>query len=177
MAETCGDRIRAVGDNWRIDCNLHWAHYNDCGERVSQGSDWVCTPTAEELQRWDALVQHVIRSPYAAIARRQLYIRFGNLPKGGRSRNHATGRTERGTSCYEASIDVLTGTVELVGDGLAGAAILAAFGGYGGVALLIAGEYSGRGSDGEPLVQRPTIVARLERTPDGNYRISTVEAA
>lgn len=95
-----------------------------------------------------------------------VYIRFGTLPRGGRSRNHATGALESGVSCYRARRRVDGGYV-LTGPGLGFAAIAAAAGMYD-AALLITGEECGRGSDGEPLLRRVRTLARL-RYDNGKF--------
>jgi hypothetical protein len=96
-----------------------------------------------------------------AMLDRAVYIRFGNLPKGDRSRNYATGTVEAGVSVFEARYNLLTGAVELAGDALAGAAIMAAFGAYGDTVLLVTGQYAGTGSDGEPVLRKVTTLAQM----------------
>jgi len=154
---------RTQGQYYRAEAGLHWAQYDLDGRRVAIGSDWCCTPTPAELAEWDATAPQIA----ARWAGRQsllalpLYIRFGELPRSGHSINHATGQRERGVSCYEAQPDLASGGFVLAGTGLADAAIAAAFGLYGQVALLITGEQCGYGSDGEPVVRKPRILARL----------------
>lgn len=96
-----------------------------------------------------------------------VYIRFGDLPAGGRSCNHATGQFEAGVSCYRARRRV-DGGYELVGSGLPFAAIAAAMGAYGDTVLLLAGREVDRGSDGEPVLQDVQVLARL-RYKDGRF--------
>ncbi len=76
------------------------------------------------------------------------YIRFGKLPRGGRSRNHITGELEAGVSVYRAA---KTGTDEYIidmrgVDAGSGMFIIA------GEPSLITGDVVGTGSDGEPLL-------------------------
>lgn len=105
--------------------------------------------------------------PLALDLTQPVYIRFGELPAGGRSRNHATGQLEAGISCYRARRRV-DGGYELVSSGLPYAAIAAAMGAYGNTVLLIAGEECGRGSDGEPVLRDVQVLGRL-RYKDGRF--------
>src|SRR5690606_36239624 len=105
--------------------------------------------------------------PLALDLTQPVYIRFGELPDGGRSRNHATGQLEEGVSCYRARRRV-DGGYELVSSGLPYAAIAAAMGAYGNTVLVNAGEECGRGSDGESVLRDVRVVARLEYR-DGRF--------
>lgn len=137
------------GDEFKLQAEgLHWAKYDESGERIRQGSDWCTVPTAEELAAMDAVAKHL----NAYRKNREIrYIRFGKLPKGGKSKNHATGESEEGVSCYEALYNPFTRAWELAGSALSAAAIAGAFGIYDSVWLL-SGEVVGIGSDGEPLL-------------------------
>src|SRR5690606_29125567 len=103
--------------------------------------------------------------PLALDLTQPVYIRFGELPAGSRSRNHATGQLEAGVSCYRARRRV-DGGYMLAGPGLPYAAIAAAI--RGDVALLITGEECGRGSDGEPCLRNVRTLARLQYR-DGRF--------
>jgi len=153
------DCIRAT----RANCS-RWADYDLAGRLIDAGSDWCTTPTYTDYEDWQAAVTECV----AAIApivghgwhRLDLYIRFGRLPRGGRSRNHATGSSEQGISCYSARL-AANGTIILAGDGLSGAAIMAAAGQYDDYAILVSGRRVGTGSDGEPLIASPKILSKL----------------
>ncbi len=154
-----GDGIRvqtAVPDDYKI----WWIKLDSAGRIIAHGTDWSTTPPDDVL----ADVERQGPAIAAAVAPLRVdgdyYIRFGNLPRGGRSRNHADGTQERGVSCYEARKSL--GGWRLAGDGLPAAAIQAAFGCYGNVTLLLTGERAGIGSDGEPVVRHPQIVAHLQ---------------
>lgn len=103
-----------------------------------------------------------------------LYIRFGNLPKGGRSKNHNNGCMEAGVSCYHAR-RIPGERYKLRGDKMPIAAIHYAFGNYGNVALLLRGKEVGVGSDGEPLLQDPEIVAHLAYSREEGYFFAKIE--
>lgn len=78
------------------------------------------------------------------------YLRYGDLPEGGRSRNHRDGFLEAGVSCFHAefakdgSWRLLTGCVTKID-----ALMLAA---AGAKAYRLWGTEVGTGSDGEPLL-------------------------
>lgn len=177
MEVTYNDGRYTVG-TYRIDEGLAWAAYDAGGRRVDTGRG-VCEPTPAQLAAWDGLAIEVARRWHSRQDRlaAPLFIRFGRLPRG-RSRNYATGHAEKGVSAYRARYNLRTGALELAGDGLPGAAIVAAAGGYGGVTLLVTGEVVGIGSDGEPLIANPRVLAHLtydreaggfvEREPDGD---------
>jgi len=137
---------------------LHWAKYDAQGERIKQGSDWCTSPTADELVTMDAVAKYLISYRKDQGLR---YIRFGGLPKGGKSKNHATGETEQGISCYEAIHNPFTQVWELSGSALPSAAIAGAFGAYDSVWLL-SGDVVGIGSDGEPLISSVKVESQLQ---------------
>lgn len=143
--------------------NGHWAAYDESGELVSQGSGWSTAPTAAELTEWQPVAKQVAATMAGKwhMLHANIFIRFGNLPEGGRSMNHATGKREAGVSCFRATINVQTGAYELDGDGLPQAAIAAALGEYGHVNLLITGKCVGTGGDGEPVVRNVKTLAHL----------------
>ena len=136
---------------------LRWAKYDRQGNRVAQGTTWSTAPTTEDLTAMDAVARHLVPFRHT---QRGCYIRFGNIPKGGRSRNHATGEYEKGVSCYEACYNPFTQAWELAGSALPAAAIMGAAGLYGQV-WLISGEVVGQGSDGEPLLTDVKKIAGL----------------
>ena len=152
-----------ITGRFRISSGLRWAAYNEAGELVAMGSDWTCAPTGTDLDEWAAVAARIAQSMDGkwAMIDQDLYIRFGNLPKGGRSRNYATGTIEAGVSVFDARYNLLTGAVELAGGALAGAAIMAAFGAYGDAVMLVTGESAGVGSDGEPVLRKVKTLAQL----------------
>lgn len=166
--------------SWRLDAtdrnegrtgahSLAWAKFSLDGEPLSQGSDWLTTPTAIQLADFEAVAramaarwegrEHELASPG--------FIRFGDLPRGGRSLNHATGKLERGVSVFTAHRNPFSGALELADDPgvLSAANIQAAFGLYGDVALHVHGKVVGRGGDGEPVLSDVAVVGRLRYDP------------
>ena len=90
-----------------------------------------------------------------------LYIRYGDLPKGGRSTNYVTGRKEQGVSVYPAKYDLETGAI--VFDDAAGVHNpgTLVFLMIDRTPRLVTGQYVGTGSDGEPLLRRVRVGAAL----------------
>lgn len=150
--------------------SLHWARYDTKGNRINHGTGHFTTPTSEELATFDCIAKALVPLRVDFGPR---YIRFGRLPRGSRSKNHATGQLEKGVSCYEANYNHATKAWELAGYGLGAAAIKGALGGYDSVWLL-EGEEVGRGSDDEPVIAQIKTVARLQydRTA-GGYKEAT----
>lgn len=85
------------------------------------------------------------------------FLRFGRLPKGGRSKNYATGEMEQGVSCYALTWDAMNGCYTITGSGLAGAII--AYTIKGAPVYIISGEKCGTGSDGEPVIRNAKVLA------------------
>lgn len=142
---------------------IRWARYDADGNRVAQGSDWSTTPTGEQLAAWDVEAP-AIAARAARWAGRDLYIRFGDAPAGGRSRNYATGELERGISVYEARHDLISDTW-MTGGAMVGT--LVSYLAQGIPARLVTGTEIGSGSDGEPLLSDLEVVADLTRTDAG----------
>lgn len=152
--------------------NLHWAMYDAAGRRVAQGTDRLCIPTADELAVWDAEAPGIAARGSRYIDYGQLYIRWGKLPKAGRSRNHATGQREAGISVYWADYNPGADTIDYDdASTLAGAALTHMFNGT--PCYLVTGDEVGIGSDGEPLIRNARIIASLTVTPDGLRVIPT----
>jgi hypothetical protein len=153
----------------RIDAKiprLAWAKYDLDGALMSKGSGWNTTPSDADLVEWAAAVGQILTTWTRQELQdtRDIYIRFGSLPRSGKSRNHLTGRLERGVSVYSAQRNLLAGTYELTGSGLAGAAIMAAI--TGQAAYLVTGREIGAGSDGEPLIRDAEVICELRYDRD-----------
>lgn len=131
-----------------------WARYSLDGERVGLGAG-RCAPSSEELEEMDILAKQSL----ARLAGKELhvYVRFGGLPPRGRSKNHATGRLERGVSCVEAWRSPETGKLRLVPYGAPSFLWV-----QNRPAYIVSGEYVGEGSDGEPLLRKCKIVRALD---------------
>lgn len=138
-------------ETWRVNSRLHWARYSTSGTRVAHGTGWSSTPTEEELARWDKAALDIIARAQRADLPSALYIRWNDLPKNGRSRNHATGKLEKGVSVYGAQYNPVTDLIEYAEDGTGCHAALT----YllsGAPCYLVTGTEVARGSDGEPIL-------------------------
>jgi len=158
-------RVQAPPTSWAA----WWIKLDLSGRVIAHGQGWSVKPDAETLARVAAAGPAIVEAvrPVLMDATEPVYIRFGELPAGGRSRNHATGQLEAGVSCYRARRRV-DGGYELVSSGLPYATIAAAMGAYGNTVLLIAGEECGLGSDGEPVLRDVQVLGRL-RYKDGRF--------
>jgi len=162
MKYTYGNGL--VGGAFRVYAsNLSWREYAADGGVVAQ-SPTIPGFTGEFPAEYDHTddCKRLRPAPYANV-----YIRFGELPKSGKSRNWATGQDEAGVSAYEARWDVISQCYVPYG-ALEGAEI--AYRLQGAAAYLISGETNGRGSDGEPTVKDAKIIAELTPVENG-YRI------
>jgi len=87
------------------------------------------------------------------------FLRYGDLPAGGRSRNHADGSMEAGVSVYRGEI-LPSGEARVL------PTTTAEFCGLQSIAnrplYLVEGEEIGVGSDGEPLLRNCRIVRRIK---------------
>lgn len=98
------------------------------------------------------------------MAPERVYIRQGDLPEGGRSRNFDHGGLEAGVSCYrglrheDGSYEVLPGGVDL-------AIHFSAFREQGRPAYAVEGTQVGHGTEGEPVLE----VERATKIEQGNY--------
>lgn len=142
--------------------SVRWAVFGaKTAEEIRRGTGWYA-PTDEDMLQWQqqaiALVQRW--GHRLSDLEKPLYIRYGNLPKDGRSTNYVTGRKEQGVSVYPAKYDLETGAI--VFDDAAGV--------YNPGTLvflmdrtprLVTGQYVGTGSDGEPLLRRVRVRATL----------------
>jgi hypothetical protein len=147
--------------------SLHRAAFDArTGECVWQGQDSFAKPTPEEMQTWQAHAALLVErwsgrlSDLAAVQ----YIRFGDLPKDGRSKNHVTGQLEHGVSVYCGRYNLDTGAIvfeERTSVHNPGTLVFV----MERPAYLVTGKYIGVGSDGEPLLQQVRIISRLSYDP------------
>lgn len=141
------------------DAGLGWANFDKDGNLKASGKDWITRPSAaaikkaqEEAQQLAALWQGGTRpAPY--------FFRFGDLPKGGRSKNYISGAMEKGVSVYEAVPDVL-GRYQF-NDQIDFPANMAML--FDRPAYVVAGTRIGTGYDGEPLLSGAKVVRKLDR--------------
>lgn len=151
-----GTGVRVWVEN--VPHNMSWAEFDFQGNliRECERDDFLLPGlTPEERNEAREVIAKMRPAPYD-----NAYLRFNDLPKGGKSRNYATGELEAGVSCYALSWDFVNQCYKRVGEGLDGAMIGYTF--MQAPVYLITGEECGRGSDGEPLLSNPRILASLK---------------
>ncbi|MDO9543418.1 MAG: LPD38 domain-containing protein [Kiritimatiellia bacterium] len=157
---------------WRIfsEQGNRWAHFDDSGKVVIKGEKGN-EPTENELLQWGNLVRER-ESSWLSKLPKKVYIRFGNIPKSGKSVHWETGKKEKGISVYTGKIDWSSGTVSF--DPTAGregfpeipaAALLRAS--EQAPVYLVSGDRIGYGSDNEPILRNVKTIHRLKGTPEG----------
>lgn len=131
-----GGDVRFAGDGW-------WSNYDSNGELSKQSN--VPLSLQPELNREAKRIANS-KSPIPG----EVYIRFGEVPKSGKSRNHVTGSLEPGVSVYRAKWNPVFESFELLDANHAGTAIdLMA---QGKRPAFYSGRVAGIGSDGEPTL-------------------------
>lgn len=101
------------------------------------------------------------------------YLRFGDIPKSGKSKNHLTGESEQGVSVYECVI--INGRYKLVMPDLTHSACVSLSGVLERPCYLVSGAFIGRGSDGEPLLRSPVIIKPINIHGEPMKKIPTTE--
>lgn len=177
-----------IGGDWRVGPgslpgrapSIHFASYDEEGVLIDKGADFSTTPTDEELQEWQAQIDSLVerwrdrRPQLRVLVESPLYMRFGEPPASGRSRNHANGEMESGLSCYTARYDPVSERMGFEDEGTLPDSLLAALI-TGQRVLLVTGTPNGRGSDGEPCLEPGSVrvLSDLTPGPDG-YEIQDV---
>jgi len=88
------------------------------------------------------------------------YVRFGDLPAGGRSRNHADGTMERGVSCFRGKLLPSGEAKPLPQSNVQVVSMLSL---RDRPMYIVAGTHMGDGSDGEPVLADCRIVSKAKR--------------
>lgn len=154
----------AAVENWRVfdSESLRWAEFDAAtGDLYQAGTDRSCKPSDAQMSEWREIANRYAQvwSGRLGDLNAALYIRFGNMPKGGRSKNYVTGQMENGLSVYAATYDLETGAIILDGS-IANPGTLFFMVGDRPV-YLVTGEEIGEGSDGEPLLENAKKLATL----------------
>lgn len=142
----------------RVWSGLSWAVIDRRTGAIVQENDPIfCAPGLTDAEKQEAreAVSRMVDAPFGG----DVYIRFNDLPKRGKSQNFATGKLERGVSCYAAVWDYISGCYKRTGSGLDGAMIAYVL--SGAPIYLISGNEVAKGSDGEPIVHDAKILASL----------------
>lgn len=146
-------RVNVSGDR----DNLSWAVFDRAGNLLQSNEPAFFAPglTEDETAEARKSIAAMHDAPFAG----EVYIRFNDIPQSGKSINHATGKEERGVSCYRAIWDYIHGCYRRTGGGLDGAAIAYIL--SRAPIYLITGEEIDVGSDGEPILANTTILSKL----------------
>lgn len=151
-------RVWAEGDP----NNMSWAEFDLNGNLVvecKRGAFLFPGLTDNEMAEAREAIARMRPAPYA-----EVYLRFNDLPEGGKSKNYATGEREKGVSCYALRWDFIGQCYKRTGGGLDGAMIAYAI--QGAPMYLISGIECGTGSDGEPVLNRAKILSNLKFDKD-----------
>lgn len=136
-----------------------YAHYDRIGQRFWTYDGII---PAALLAEWDAAAAEMApRMLRESGLPDRIYIRWGALPRGGRSRNYVSGEMEAGVSAYEAEWNPATDCIEFVEDGtMGGTAFGYVMSGRTDIYLLT-GDEVGRGSDDEPVLRDALVIGAL----------------
>ena len=150
--------------NWRVfDAeSLRWAEFSAAtGEWVKCDKDCSCRPSEAQMSDWQAAAAKLAALWAGRLSdlNATLYIRYGDLPEGGRSTNYVPGKKENGVSVYPAKYDVQTGAI--IFDGAIASPGTLAYLMTDRVPHLVSGQYAGVGSDGEPCALPARLGAEL----------------
>ena len=89
-----------------------------------------------------------------------VYVRFGEIPANGKSKNHFTDEYEKGVSVYEAL--ERDEKISILLPSLTGSACVSLSGVLDRPMYIVDGELCGTGSDGEPLLKNCKIVREIK---------------
>lgn len=136
-----------------------WMQFGLDGGEIARGQDWITKPSAAAADEATKKVADIIaKNPDLAEWLTPRYGRFGDLPKGGKSKNFSTGAMEKGISAIEIRKDLESGGIDLVP--------------YGDPSFLwvqdrpfyeLSGQKVGLGSDGEPILKDAKVVREIPR--------------
>jgi hypothetical protein len=153
--------------DFRLSIGLRWANFDKNGHLTSHGSGSFVTPSEAELAGLSSLAKGVASHLKAREVKERVFIRFGNLPRGGRSRNHATGHLEAGVSVFPAEYNRITGEFYFEeGTGIRSDAHMS-YTLCGVTPTAVTGDVVGTGSDNEPLLANVKKLGKFKRTENG----------
>ncbi len=91
-----------------------------------------------------------------------IYVRFGEIPTNGKSKNYLTGEYEKGVSVYEA-VEKEDGSIYILMPELTGNACVSLSGVLDRPAYVVEGDKVGIGSDNEPILRNCRIIRKLNQ--------------
>lgn len=145
-----------------------WADYDKAGNLLKSGGG----ATDEQLKTWNekARIGSEVYKSSGISPGEEIYIRYGRIPEGEKSKNYATGEFEKGVSAYIGEYSPESNSFKIgSGSGLDGASQLFEYSGK--QAYLITGSKIGVGSDGEPILKNAKQIGKLVRKKDGELRL------
>lgn len=155
----------APGDTYEEKLKYMWAHHPEVMKKLLDGLTALRKPSI-----FGRIGDEPIQSHKSKFESNQYYIRFGDIPKSGKSKNYATGEMERGVSAYPVKWNVSKNKWEIIENQLEEFSALFSLTddivtGKGRPVYLIYGpELDSLGSDGEPMLSANDvqIVKKLE---------------
>jgi hypothetical protein len=155
----------APGSNRQEKLTYVWSHHKSTMKKLMAGLDSMRKPYI-----FGRIGDEPLQSYKSKFQADKYYIRFGDFPKSGRSKNYATGEIEKGVSAYPAKWNVEKNRWEIIEAQLEEFAALYSFTdditqGQGRPVYLVQGqELLSLGSDGEPMldINNVKIVKKLE---------------
>lgn len=154
------DRLPSAGTG----AELGWARFTlPEGDVAATGDGAYVRPDPDALGAIQPEARRIARAADLELARDvaagKVYVRFGPLPKGGRSKNYATGALEQGVSAYATSYDLVKNQLKIDFRGFLGGIFTL----LDRPAYILRGDLMGYGSDGEPLLSNAQVARRLRR--------------
>jgi hypothetical protein len=144
----------------RISRGRRWATYDFQGKLISHGYSGLEAPYKWDVENWGKEVAGLVQQMQVLPADFDaLYVRFGKPPISGCSKNHFSGKIEKGLSVYKAFLNPKVNLIMIWGT-QPGAMI--AYLNRGVQAYLLTGRIVGEGSDEEPLLRPFEILGELE---------------
>lgn len=138
-----------------------WAMFDINGKLITAGEG--SSSPGDRMVEWEMAVKKAMLSPLNQLPN-NIFIRFGDIPKGSISKNWSSGAKEKGISVYGVKKDLNTDTVWFDGRGEVGAALMSLA--QGRKIYLVSGDVVGRGTDGEPVIKNAKMISQLDFHPD-----------
>jgi hypothetical protein len=153
----------APGTNRREKLTYVWNHHKSTMEKLTKGMQAI-SKTSTSTEHPDSYKSKFIADKY--------YIRFGDFPKEGKSKNYATGESEIGISAYPVKWNMEKNKWEIIEDQLEEFGALHSLTyditmGKGRPVYLVFGqELNDLGSDGEPMLDINNVKIVKQLQPD-----------
>ena len=152
--------------NIRVYCEglskMGWADFDMQGILIDTCIENWMSHFPHEL---DAEIAKTIKTFEPAPFDCDVYLRFNDIPKGGKSKNWATGKSEKGLSVYPLTYNLIKGCYNISGNVLQGAVIQYII--QQANIYFVTGKEVGTGSDNEPLLADVEILSQAQFNGDG----------